>query len=69
MANFRYKYKSGGWLSAECCDPMTPPGYIMHPDGSKTGSHWMKAGIPFDRIKITNNTDEPRDNVCVFFKI
>lgn len=34
----------------------------MHPDGSKKGEHWMKIGLGFDRVKITNNADDPRDN-------
>lgn len=63
--NKKYKYKSGGWTATECCDPITPPGYVMHPDGSKCGEHWMKTGLPFDRVKITNNSDDPRDNVLL----
>lgn len=36
---------------------------MIHPDGWQTGDIWVQCGIKFDRVKITNNTEDPRGNV------
>lgn len=40
----------------------------LHPDSPETGAHWMQQQpLKFDKLKLTNNAVDPRNNVSVFF--
>lgn len=41
----------------------------LHPDSPETGAHWMQQQpLKFDKLKLTNNAVDPRNNVSVFFE-
>lgn len=41
----------------------------LHPDSPETGAHWMQQQpLKFDKLKLTNNAVDPRNNVSTFFE-
>ncbi|XP_071575591.1 LOW QUALITY PROTEIN: T-box protein 2-like [Temnothorax nylanderi] len=72
----RYKYckyqnggensNMGGWSFAEPAEPQQPFGSIYkHPESPATGSHWMDNPINFNKLKLTNNINDPNNNVVL----
>ncbi|TGZ50557.1 Uncharacterized protein DBV15_11505 [Temnothorax longispinosus] len=57
----------GGWSFAGPAEPQQPFGYRIykHPDSPATGSHWMDNPISFNKLKLTNNINDPNNNVVV----
>lgn len=42
----------------------------LHPDSPETGAHWMQQQpLKFDKLKLTNNAVDPRNNVSAFFEL
>ncbi|XP_063230998.1 T-box transcription factor TBX10-like [Bacillus rossius redtenbacheri] len=52
---YRYAFHSSSWVVAGKADPISPPRIHVHPDSPASGAQWMKQGVSFDRLKLTNN--------------
>ena len=57
------------WLAVGSSEPQSPFETYIHTDSPNTGSFWMRHGISFRKLKITNNKDKPGQNVCCIFTI
>ncbi|XP_024888543.1 T-box protein 2-like [Temnothorax curvispinosus] len=57
----------GGWSFAGPAEPQQPFSYRIykHPDSPATGSHWMDNPISFNKLKLTNNINDPNNNVVL----
>lgn len=75
----RHKYVGGGvekscgnrrgWTSAGPAEPqpLIDRRIYLHPDSPATGAHWMQHPLNFNKLKLTNNAVDPRDNVSILF--
>ncbi|XP_069000180.1 T-box transcription factor T isoform X3 [Embiotoca jacksoni] len=52
--NHRWKYVNGEWVPGGKPEPLTPSCVYIHPDSPNFGAHWMKAPVPFSKVKLTN---------------
>ncbi|TGZ53082.1 T-box protein 2 [Temnothorax longispinosus] len=58
----------GGWSFAVPAEPQQPFGYdriYKYPESPATGSHWMDNPISFNKLKLTNNINDPNNNVVL----
>jgi len=39
------------------------PHLYVHPDSPRSGENWMRQGISFDRVKLTNNEMDDKGHV------
>lgn len=58
-----------GWTSAGPAEPQPriDRRIYLHPDSPATGTHWMQHSLKFDKLKLTNNAVDPRNNVSTIF--
>lgn len=56
----------GRWLAVGNAEPQAPSEIYCHPDSPNTGSFWMRHGISFRKLKITNNKEKPGQNVSTW---
>lgn len=76
----RHKYVGcGGGLKKTCenakwssagpaeTQPQIDRRIYLHPDSPATGAHWMQQSLKFDKLKLTNNVADPKNNVSTFF--
>ncbi|XP_076382899.1 T-box protein 2 isoform X2 [Megalopta genalis] len=75
----RHKYVGGGAVGEDGCGnargwtsagPAEPQPRIdrriyLHPDSPAPGSHWMQNPLSFNKLKLTNNAVDPRNNVVL----
>ncbi|CAL7936394.1 unnamed protein product [Xylocopa violacea] len=74
----RHKYVGGGgsekacgnargWTSAGPAEPQPriERRIYLHPDSPATGAHWMQHPFSFNKLKLTNNAVDPRNNVVL----
>lgn len=61
--NHRFKFLNARWLPVGSAEPQPQFETYVHPDSPNTGSFWMRHGISFRKLKITNNKDKPGGNV------
>ncbi|XP_053973686.1 T-box transcription factor TBX6-like [Hylaeus volcanicus] len=73
----RHKYVGGGvedgpghargWTSPGPAEPQPriDRRIYLHPDSPASGSHWMQHPINFNKLKMTNNTADPKTNVVL----
>ncbi|XP_017892767.2 T-box transcription factor TBX3-like [Ceratina calcarata] len=73
----RHKYVGGGlnkgcgnargWTSAGPAEPQPriDRRIYLHPDSPATGAHWMQHPLNFNKLKLTNNAADPRNNVVL----
>ncbi|XP_050582379.1 T-box protein 2-like [Bombus affinis] len=56
-----------GWTSAGPAEPQPriDRRIYLHPDSPATGTHWMQHSLKFDKLKLTNNAVDPRNNVVL----
>ena len=66
--NHRFKFLNARWLPVGSAEPQSQCETYIHTDSPNTGSFWMRHGISFRKLKITNNKDKPGNNVsyCVW---
>ncbi|TGZ48751.1 T-box protein 2, partial [Temnothorax longispinosus] len=57
----------GGWSFTGPAEPQQLFGYRIykHPESPATGSHWMDNPISFNKLKLTNNINDPNNNVVL----
>ena len=59
----RYKYSNKKWtIAGKAEEPETHSRYF-HPESPRTGKHWMKHKISFQKAKITNNKETTLQHV------
>ncbi|XP_047134856.2 T-box protein 2 [Hydra vulgaris] len=52
---YRYKYiNNEGWKINGTAHPLPGNTSIAHPDGIQNGEHWLKNGVVFKKLKLTN---------------
>lgn len=61
---YRYAYHRSSWLVAGKADPPPPCRLYMHPDGIFSGEQLRKQTISFEKVKLTNNTQDKNGQVC-----
>ncbi|XP_076176442.1 T-box transcription factor TBX2b [Ptiloglossa arizonensis] len=75
----RHKYVGGGgggvdgsgnargWTSAGSAEPQPriDRRIYLHPESPAPGSHWMQHSLNFNKLKLTNNAVDPRNNVVL----
>lgn len=60
---YRYAYHRSSWLVAGKADPPPPRRLCVHPDGAFTGEQLMKQTVSFEKLKLTNNTQDKNGQV------
>ncbi|KAH3772338.1 T-box transcription factor TBX20-like [Dreissena polymorpha] len=62
---YRYAYHRSSWLVAGKAD--TPPvcRLYLHPDGTFTGDQLMKQTVSFEKLKLTNNTQDKNGQIVL----
>ena len=60
---YRYAYHRSSWLVAGKADPPPPARLCMHPDGVFSGEQLLKQTISFEKLKLTNNTQDKSGQV------
>ncbi|KAK9299808.1 hypothetical protein QLX08_007304 [Tetragonisca angustula] len=74
----RHKYVGcGGGLKKTCgnakwssagpaeTQPRIDRRIYLHPDSPATGAHWMQQSLKFDKLKLTNNVADPKNNIVL----
>ena len=51
------------WLPVGTAEPQPLSGLYVHPDAPNSGAFWMRHGVSFRKMKITNNRERPAGNV------
>ena len=64
--NHRFKFLNSRWLAVGSAEPQPLSESYLHPDSPNTGAFWMRHGVSFRKLKITNNKEKPGRNVSVF---
>ncbi|XP_076394123.1 T-box protein VegT isoform X2 [Megachile rotundata] len=76
VSNRRHKYVGGvekscgnakGWTSAGPAEPQPriDRRIYLHPESPATGAHWMQHPLSFNKLKLTNNAVDPKNNVVL----
>ena len=65
----RFKFLNCQWIAVGTSEPQPVSTTIVHPDSPNSGNYWMRQGISFRKVKITNNKDNPKGNVSGELKI
>ncbi|KFM71871.1 Brachyury protein, partial [Stegodyphus mimosarum] len=55
----KLRYVSGFWTENGKSETPTTQATYMHEQNIKLGSHWMKTPVSFEKIKITNQSNNP----------
>jgi hypothetical protein len=63
--NHRFKFLNSRWLPVGSAEPQPQSEVYIHPDSPNTGSFWMRHGVSFRKLKITNNKDKPGNNALL----
>ena len=63
--NHRFKFLNGRWLAVGNAEPQSLSETYLHPDSPNSGAFWMRHGVSFRKLKITNNKERPGTNVSV----
>lgn len=61
--NHRFKFLNGRWLAVGNAEPQPLSETYIHPDSPNTGAFWMRHGVSFRKLKVTNNKEKPGNNV------
>ena len=61
--NHRFKFLNARWLAVGTAEPQPLCESYIHPDSPNSGAFWMRHGISFRKLKITNNKERPGNNV------
>ena len=61
----RFKYLNTQWLAVGAAEPQPLSTFYLHPDSPNTGAFWMRHGVSFRKLKITNNRDQPGKNASI----
>lgn len=64
--NHRFKFLNGRWLAVGNAEPQPLSETYIHPDSPNTGAFWMRHGVSFRKLKVTNNKEKPGNNVNEF---
>ena len=59
----RFKFLNCQWIPIGTSDLQPPSTVYTHPDSPNSGGYWMRQGVSFRKVKITNNKDNPKGNV------
>lgn len=62
---YRYAYHRSSWLVAGKADPPPPRRLCAHPDGIFTGEQLMKQTVSFEKLKLTNNTQDKNGQIVL----
>ncbi|WAR11364.1 TBX20-like protein [Mya arenaria] len=62
---YRYAYHRSSWLVAGKADPPPPCRLYMHPDGTFNGDQLMKQTVSFEKLKLTNNTQDKNGQIVL----
>ena len=65
---YRYAYHRSSWLVAGKADPPPKSQLYTHPDAAFVGEQLMKQTVSFEKVKLTNNTQDKNGQVCTFFR-
>lgn len=60
---YRYAYHRSCWLVAGKADPPPKSQLYTHPDAPFTGEQLMKQTVSFEKLKLTNNTQDKNGQV------
>ena len=63
--NHRFKFLNARWLAVGTAEPQPLSESYIHPDSPNSGAFWMRHGISFRKLKITNNKERPGNNVSI----
>ncbi|XP_019851875.1 PREDICTED: T-box protein 2-like isoform X2 [Amphimedon queenslandica] len=61
----RFKFLNARWLPVGSAEPQSQYETYIHPDSPNTGTFWMRHGVSFRKLKITNNKDRPGSNALL----
>lgn len=61
--NHRFKFLNSRWLAVGSAEPQPLSESYLHPDSPNSGAFWMRHGVSFRKLKITNNKERPGNNV------
>ena len=59
----RFKFLNAHWLAVGAAEPQPQAETYLHPDSPNSGAFWMRHGVSFRKLKITNNKEKPGGNV------
>ena len=65
--NHRFKFLNARWLAVGTAEPQPLSESYVHPDSPNSGAFWMRHGISFRKLKITNNKERPGNNVRLVY--
>ena len=60
---YRYAYHRSSWLVAGKADPPPKSQLYTHPDAAFAGEQLMKQTVSFEKVKLTNNTQDKNGQV------
>lgn len=60
--NHRFKFLNSRWLAVGSAEPQPLTVSYIHPDSPNSGAFWMRHGVSFRKLKITNNKEKPGKN-------
>lgn len=60
--NHRFKFLNSRWLAVGSAEPQPLNESYLHPDSPNSGAFWMRHGVSFRKLKITNNKERPGNN-------
>lgn len=63
--NHRFKFLNSRWLAVGSAEPQPLSESYLHPDSPNSGAFWMRHGVSFRKLKITNNKERPGNNVRI----
>ena len=64
--NHRFKFINTQWMPVGSAEAQPEKTVYVHPDSPNTGAFWMRQGISFKKLKITNNKEKPNGNVTFY---
>ena len=64
--NHRFKFLNSRWLAVGSAEPQPLSESYLHPDSPNSGAFWMRHGVSFRKLKITNNKEKPGSNASTF---
>lgn len=67
--NHRFKFLNSRWLAVGSAEPQPLCESYLHPDSPNSGAFWMRHGVSFRKLKITNNKERPGNNVSKYKEI
>ena len=63
--NHRFKFLNSRWLAVGSAEPQPLSESYLHPDSPNSGAFWMRHGVSFRKLKITNNKERPGHNASL----